>query len=185
MRNEIEKTRDLHQEVCAAVTQEIGEEIPSLEDYARKDRRFQHLLLKGIEPGAWVAVERDLIEVVQIPSGTKRLDLQTEIEAMKNVPEMVEVLEKALGANVDIEEIEKLGGLVLEHSEEASVIQIVIEGRREWNNVLGGISLLGEIERVFTLHIRRAPWRDRQGRRLSKLTVQAIEMHADPVNSEL
>ena len=154
-------------------------------EYLRRTRRFYHLLEHGHEPGEWIVIERDLREVSQVPSGSARRDLAEEMAALEGESECGAVLEVACGAELDVAAVERLGGVVLEHNEESSVIEIVVEGRRSWPEVLGGEGLRGEIERRFTLHVRRAAWRDRRVRRLAKLTVTAVEIHPDPERSQL
>ena len=154
-------------------------------EYLRKTKRFYHLLERGIDPGEWIVLERDLVEVAQIPSGSNRRDLAAEMEALEAEAECRFIVEAATAAEFEVEEVERRGGVVVEHGEEGSIVEIVVEGQRAWPEPLGGAGLRGEIERRITLHVRRAPWRDRRVRRLAKLTVVAVEIHPDPERSAL
>lgn len=153
-------------------------------EYARQDRRFQHRVARGIEPGPWVCIERDLIDESQVPSGAQRRDLGEAYAAAMDTPELRRVLSCALAREVSLEDLSAVA-TVLEHHGEGSVCTVVVEGARSWPAVLGGDAIPGEIERVFTVHVRRAPWRDRAVRRLARLQVAAVEIHPDPVGSDL
>jgi hypothetical protein len=151
-------------------------------EYLRRERRFQYLLRNGMEPGAWVALERGLISAAQVPSGPKRCDLVAEYSAMRETDDLAEIinvlLDKGLDA-LDMTRLEDLGVELHEHDHERSVAVVTIEGARDWHDALGGPARVGEIERRFTVHVRRAPWRDRSVRRLSALEVHGVELHPD------
>lgn len=151
--------------------------------YARQDRRFQYLLERGIEPGPWIAIERDLVQRSQIPSGKQRQDLSEELSAASERPEIDQLFRAVLSSSVDVASLEDLGIEVVEHDDEHTVAVICVEGARTWPDALGGTGVVGEIERRFTIHARRAPWRDRAVRRLAKLEIVAVEVHPDPEQS--
>jgi len=151
-------------------------------EYLRRERRFQYLLRNGMEPGSWVALERGLISAAQIPSGPKRCDLVDAYTAMREIDDLTEIINVLLDKDLDavaMVRLENLGVEIHDHDRERSVAVITIEGARCWPDALGGPARVGEIERRFTVHVRRAPWRDRSVRRLSALEVHGVEMHCD------
>lgn len=153
-------------------------------EYARQDRRFQYLVDAGLEPGPWVAIERDLVDVAQIPSGPNRQDLVQVYEALTQVGELEPVVRAVLGPVFDPATLPP-GVMVEVDTDDHTVVRAVVEGTRPWDPALGGTGVPGEIERVFTLYVRRAPWRDRAVRRLARVVVACIEIHPDPVESTL
>lgn len=155
------------------------------EQYLRQNRRFLHLLELGVEPGAWIAVEHDLVSVAQIPSGVLRRDLTDEISAMEEHIELRTVLDAVTGASVQLDRVSDLGATIEVHDAERTVVRVVVEGRRAWAAVLGGPAPRAEMERSFTIHVRRAPWRDRKNRRVARIDVRATEIHPDPEHSDL
>lgn len=154
-------------------------------EYLRKMKRFRHLLARGIEPGAWMVIEHDLVNVAQVPSGANRRDLVAELEALEGIAECAEIVGLALERELVVEAIEDLGGIVRVEDDTTSTVTIVVEGERQWPEVLGGDKTAGELERRVVLHIKRAPWRDRKVRRLARLEVIGVEIHPDYEHSEL
>jgi hypothetical protein len=154
-------------------------------EYGRKQRRFWHLLRRGIEPGPWVMVEVDLTEAVQIPSGAGRRDLIEEMRAMETVPELRDILAVSLGGELDTEAVAGAGGVLISHDAQETVLHAVIEGTRDWSEHLGGAAGGGEIERRFEITVRRAPWRDRKVRRFAKILIVSVQIHPDPIASAL
>lgn len=149
--------------------------------YLELDRRFLEKFARGVEPGSFVLVERDLLRATQSTSGALgKKDLVQEYAALGEVAELDEVLEELLSSHLCAEDIERPGVEVLEHDSEHTVVEVLCEGRRAWPKELGGSGAEGEIERRFMLCVRRAPWRDRAVRRLQSLSVISVELHADP-----
>jgi len=154
-------------------------------EYGRKRRRFWHLLGRGVEPGPWVMVEVDLAEIVQVPSGAGRCDLVEEMRAMEAVPELRDLLQAALGSELDEAAVAAAGGTIASHDEHETVLYAVLEGARDWPGSLGGVAGAGEVERRFEITVRRAAWRDRKVRRFAKLSIVSVQIHPDPVKSAL
>lgn len=154
-------------------------------EYLRKMRRFHYLLGCGEEPGAWIITERTVVDQAQVPSGKDRRDLGEVVEAFDAESECRGIVEAALAGELDRAGIERLGGTVLEHGDDSSTVEFVVEGSRNWPDALGGAGGSGEIERRFTLHVRRAAWRDRRVRRLARVVAVALEIQPDPDKSEL
>lgn len=159
--------------------------VDNVAEWERQGRRFRHLLKKGIEPGPWVVVEADIQEDTQIPSGNDRCDLSDVYEAMEEIAEMQAVVNHGLGSTSEDAELSK-HGIHVEHTGEGeTTLTVTVEGQRNWPEALGGRALDGEIERRFTIVVRRAAWRDRKIRRLAKIVTTSVLLHPDPRKSSL
>lgn len=159
--------------------------VDDVAEWERQGRRFRHLLEKGIEPGPWVVVEADILEESQVPSGNDRRDLSSIYAAMETIAEMQTIVNHGLGSVSEDDELLKHGVSVEHIAEGETVISVTVEGQRHWPEELGGEALEGEIERRFTIVVRRAAWRDRKVRRLAKITATSVQLHPDPHNTEL
>jgi len=163
----------------------IGVTAEEAAEYRRKQRRFRHLMARGDEPGAWIVVEVDIHEAAQIPSGTNRRDLVETFEALGAEPELAPLLDLGLGSEAELGALDAAGWEVVHDEATETVLHATIEGDREWSEHLGGRARAGEIERRFEIVVRRAPWRDRKIRRLSKINVVSVQIHPDPEKSNL
>jgi len=163
----------------------IGVKAEEAAEYRRKQRRFRHLMERGVEPGAWIVVEVDIHEAAQIPSGVNRCDLVETFEALGAEPELAPLINLGLGSEMELEALDAAGWAVVHDEATETVLHATIEGNREWSEHLGGRARDGEIERRFEIVVRRAPWRDRKIRRLSKINVVSVQIHPDPEKSDL
>lgn len=179
------KTTDTTEERSETIEQVLGIKETEYGEYDRKRRRFWHLMQRGIEPGPWVILEVDLIETSQIPSGARRCDLVEEMRDMESVPELNDILEAALGGELNTEAVSVAGGILISNSEQETVLHAVIEGERDWTTCLGGPKRPGEIERRFEITVRRAVWRDRKVRRFAKIAIVSVQIHPDPETNTL
>lgn len=160
------------------------EQAEQIARYVARDREFAERLARGVEPGPFVLVEHTLCVATQSTSGTSgKADLTAEFDALSLVPEIGPWLTKALGSAPELD-----GDIpharVIEHDDSRTVLEATCEGRRRWPACLGGPAGSHEIERSFTIVIRRAPWRDRAVRRLQVVESKSLEVHLDPATVE-
>ena len=157
----------------------------ALADYVACDAWFAQRVATGSEGGAFVEIERDL-GVWRQATGDRdtRADLRAVYDALSELPEAAEALPVLLAASVDVDAATRSDAIrVLSHDDAETVVEVRCEepfGGRSWPLPLGGEAAPGEFERVFTLTIRRAKWRDRALRRLRSVQITALELHADP-----
>lgn len=149
-----------------------------LQDYAVRDHTFADRMRSGLEPGPFVVLERELIVATQSTSGTSgKVDLRAQLDAFEVVTECSTVGQVLLGADIELERVEADGWTIIDHDDERTVARRVCEGNRLWPAELGGPANAWEIERIFEVTVRRAPWRDRAVRRLQQVVVAAVEAH--------
>jgi hypothetical protein len=132
--------------------------------------------------GPWVVVSLPLITHIQQAGSrsTKRGDLSEVYAALLECEETRAVLEGALGAALDVGGVTLSGGVVSANEGNVAVVEVRVEGSRDWPEILGGAGGPNEIERLFRFCVNHAPWRDRQVRRLTKVEIFSIEMLCDP-----
>jgi hypothetical protein len=157
-----------------------GGDVEYASNYTERDRLFGERLAAGIEPGPFVLVEHTLCVATQSTSGAgRKQDLVAEYETLTDIPELRGWFHKALGAGTERPAVEG-PARVVSHDDTRTVIDVTCEGRRRWPTHLGGPASVHEVERTFTIVIRRAPWRDRAVRRLQTVETRTIELHLDP-----
>jgi hypothetical protein len=162
---------------AAGVNERYG--CDAVERWLQAERRFQFLLARGDEVGSYILCERPL-GVWSQTGGAAKADLVAQYAALADCDELCDGVRVALAGEFDSAAFGSLGGVVLDVGE-STVCELRSEAGRSWPDALGGGASRGEIERRFVLHVRRATWRDRAVRRLSRLEVFAVELHADPV----
>lgn len=161
-------------------TLDSDDNLDALARYVDGDRQFGERLAGGIEPGPFVLVEHLLCVATQSTSGAgRKQDLTAEYEALAELPEMRNWFHKTLGASTATPPVSGPARIV-SHDDTRTVIDVLCEGRRNWPPFLGGVPTVHELERTFTLVIRRAPWRDRAVRRLQVVETKTVEVHLDP-----
>jgi hypothetical protein len=130
-----------------------------------------------------VDVRRLLRSVAQTDSREGRKDLNAEVDELVNLAVVGPLVKELLGSKPDFDSIVARGasvGLTVEASADAHTIRFTLPARRPWSSALGGSASRGEWERVFTLRVSHAAWRDRRVRRLMSLQIQATETWARP-----
>jgi hypothetical protein len=130
-----------------------------------------------------VDVRRLLRSVAQTDSRQGRKDLNAEVDEILSLAVVGPLVKEILGSNPDFDSIVARGGSVgmsIEANADTHTVRFTLPARRPWSNELGGTASRGEWERVFTLRVSHAAWRDRRVRRLMSLHVHATETWARP-----
>lgn len=111
-----------------------------------------------------------------------RHDLASRLESAKSIPGMEHVLrtllDKELSQENLLEAVSPWRGVVVQ-SEPWTQVTLYIDKAEGWQSDWGGPSAPNEIRRVVTLVANHAAWRDRRGRRLVEVLVEADEIWAD------
>lgn len=125
-------------------------------------------------------VLRRIYKNKMIDTKIARTDLRNEINLLKQIPEVGNLLKSVLDVNPDFEKLSKdyksLNFTILEKSDKNSTISFRIKNKGTWPDLLGGASSPAEIEREFKLKISYAPWRDRRNRRLLSIDIYSVEI---------
>lgn len=164
---------------CGVTVDRVPE--PVLNRYLAADVAFSRHLDAGEEPGPWIAIRRTLARYDQQTGTGTKADLDAQYHAMADHPELGPVVHDACAKTLDLDRLAGYGCDIWVGDDGASAaIQVVVEGSRDWPDELGGPGRQGEIERHFVLWVRQAPWRDRRVRRLVRVDIHNVELHADP-----
>lgn len=139
---------------------------------------FWQRLDRGEEPGAYMAVRREVLSARQ----RDNQDLTEELAALEEMAGIGTVISAVLDAAPDLEECGKAAagaGGRLWHGEKGEVCVRFEWGRDDvayWPEALGGGFSPGEMSRAITVIAKHAAWRDRRARRLIRVEVEANEL---------
>lgn len=133
--------------------------------------------------GEALHVRRPLTSRSQIDRrGEPRVDLVDELVQLRALPGVGDFVDAWLAAGPDTERIARAAGAAGAHYEITDgrgTAEITVDGAN-WPAVLGGTASVGEVARVFLLEANWSAWRDRDVRRLTRVSVEAEEVWPAP-----
>jgi hypothetical protein len=133
--------------------------------------------------GPYVTVRHNLVAVRQQDNAAGRVDLVAELEALCAMPGVGPYVDELTSSAYNPDTLDTLGAPLqgtVKVDGNVTVATLTVTGSHPWSVHLGGARSDHEVARIITLTVSHAPWRDRRGRRLTYLTVDAVEVLPDP-----
>ena len=157
-----------------------------LSEYWLRCRVVWDSLDAGHSGPAFTISRRRLASFQQVTGKTGRRDLDDVFDAAGPIGPLAAALDCVTDAEPDATLLERWAGtglVTVSYPEPGqSVAVISVDGDYAYPQLLGGVSVPGQLRRVFTATVRHASWRDRRVRRLAAFTVDSDELWAAPAD---
>lgn len=159
----------------------------SSEAFLDQSRQVWRDLHDGVGGLPYMVVRRELSYDRESDEKGTRRDLASYLESARTVPGMDRVLHALLDKEPQLELLREVvspwRGVILQDLPWTQVT-LHVDKAEGWPSDWGGPSSANEMRRVVTLVTNHAPWRDRRGRRLVEVLVEADEIWADDCRAE-
>lgn len=159
-----------------------GRELVSPGVFLNKSQEVWDALHGGTGGLAYMVVRRELSYDRESDEKGVRHDLASRMESAKSIPGMDHVLkvllDKELSQESLLEAVSPWRGDVV-RCDPWTQVTLYIDNAEGWPIDWGGPCARNEMRRVVTLVSNHAAWRDRRGRRLVEVLVEADEIWAD------
>ena len=154
----------------------------SSEAFLDRSRKVWQDLHEGVGGLSYMVVRRELSYDRESDEKGMRRDLAGYLESAKTIPGMDRVLHALLDKDPSPELLQEVispwRGVIVQDLPWTQVT-LNIDKAEGWPLDWGGPSSTNEMRRVVTLVTNHAAWRDRRGRRLVEVLVEADEIWAD------
>ena len=159
-----------------------GDGLASSDAFLDRSREVWRGVRDGVGGLPYMVVRRELAYDRESDEKGVRRDLSSYLESAKTIPGMERVLHALLDKDPSPELLQEVvspwRGAIF-HEAPWARVTLNIDKAEGWPSDWGGPCSENEMRRVVTLVTNHAAWRDRRGRRLVEVLVEADEIWAD------